>query len=175
MCKEKESPLAKQLPAVLKRAARYAEVQERLISPEGTFPVIGRSSAYRFGAFQTLSLVALRHELPKSVEPAAVRCALNAVIRRMTEAPGTFDKDGWLQAGIAGHQPAVKEKYISTGSLYLCLDGMLYLGLPADDPLWADPAKDWTQKRLWQPSRRSFSRARSRVSKRDILIVVEIE
>jgi hypothetical protein len=149
VCKEKNSPLARHLPVVLKRSARYAEIQERLISPEGTFPVIGRSSAYRFGAFQTLSEVALRHDLPKGVEPATVRCALNAVIRRMTEAPGTFDKDGWLQAGIAGHQPAVKEHYISTGSLYLCLDGMLHLGLPADDPLWTDPARDWTQKRLW--------------------------
>lgn len=149
VCEEKGSPLAKRFPEVLKRSARYAEVQERMISPEGTFPVIGRSSAYRFGAFQTLSLVALRHELPGSVDPAAVRCGLNAVIRKMTEAPGTFDKDGWLQAGVAGYQPAVKESYISTGSLYLCLDGMLHLGLPAEDPLWMGPARDWTQKRLW--------------------------
>ncbi|MES2474639.1 MAG: DUF2264 domain-containing protein [Verrucomicrobiota bacterium] len=149
VCQEKNSPWGKQLGKVLKRAARYAEVQERMISPEGTFPVIGRSSAYRFGAFQTLSLVALRRELPKSVEPAAVRGGLNAVIRRMTEAPGTFDKNGWLRAGVAGYQPAVKEGYISTGSLYLCLDGMLHLGLPASDALWAGPARDWTQKRLW--------------------------
>jgi hypothetical protein len=138
-----------QLPIVLGRAKRYAEVQERLISPEGTFPVIGRSSAYRFGAFQTLSLVALRRELPESVAPAAVRCGLGAVVRRMTEAPGTFDKDGWLRVGIAGYQPAVREGYISTGSLYLCLTGLLHLGLPAEDPFWNSPAKDWTQKRLW--------------------------
>ncbi|RYD44558.1 MAG: DUF2264 domain-containing protein, partial [Verrucomicrobiaceae bacterium] len=118
VCREKQSPLSKQLPTVLKRAARYAEVQERMISPEGTFPVIGRSSAYRFGAFQSLSQIALRKELPKAVEPAAVRTGMNAIIRRMTDAPGTFDKDGWLQPGIAGHQPAVKEGYISTGSLY---------------------------------------------------------
>jgi hypothetical protein len=149
VCREKKSPLASQLPTVLARANRYAEVQERLISPEGTFPVIGRSSAYRFGAFQTLSLVALRRELPKTVEPAAVRCGLTAVIRRMTEAPGTFDENGWLRAGVAGYQPAVKEGYISTGSLYLCLTGLLHLGLPADDPFWTAPAKDWTQKRIW--------------------------
>ncbi len=149
VCKERKSPLADQLPKVLGRAQRYAEIQERLISPEGTFPIIGRSSAYRFGAFQTLSLIALRHELPKSVDPAAVRCGLNAVVHRMIEAPGTFDAKGWLRPGIAGNQPAVKEGYISTGSLYLCLDGLLHLGLPADDPLWTAPAKDWTQKRLW--------------------------
>jgi hypothetical protein len=149
VCQEKKSPLASQFPVILARAQRYAEVQERLISPEGTFPVIGRSSAYRFGAFQALSLVALRHELPKSVEPAAVRCGLNAVIRRMIEAPGTFDEKGWLRVGVAGNQPAIRESYISTGSLYLCLTGLLHLGLPADDPLWTAPAKDWTQKRLW--------------------------
>lgn len=149
VCREKQSPLAKDLPVVLRRAARYAEVQERMISPEGTFPVIGRSSAYRFGAFQGLSQIALRKELPKTVEPAAVRTGLTAVVRRMTEAPGTFDKEGWLRAGIAGYQPAVREGYISTGSLYLCLTGLLHLGLPADDPFWTAPAKDWTQKRLW--------------------------
>ncbi len=149
VCQERKSPLGDQLPKILGRAQRYAEVQERMISPEGTFPVIGRSSAYRFGAFQTLSLIALRHELPKSIKSAAVRCSLNAVIRRMTEAPGTFDADGWLRAGVAGYQPAVREGYISTGSLYLCLDGLLHLGLSADDPLWVAPAEDWTQKRIW--------------------------
>jgi hypothetical protein len=149
VCQEKKSPLASQLPAVLARAKRYAEVQERLISPEGTFPVIGRSSAYRFGAFQTLSLMALRRELPKGVEPAAVRGCLGAVVRRMVDAPGTFDGDGWLRVGVAGYQPAVRESYISTGSLYLCLTGLLHLGLPADDPFWTAPARDWTQKRLW--------------------------
>ncbi len=149
VCREKGSPLAAKFPAILARAQRYAEVQERLISPEGTFPVIGRSSSYRFGAFQTLSLVALRHELPASVSPAAVRCGLSAVIRRMIEAPGTFDENGWLRVGVAGDQPAVRETYISTGSLYLCLTGILHLGLPADDPLWTSPAQGWTQKRLW--------------------------
>lgn len=149
VCTEKSSPLAAKFPEVLKRTSRYAEVQERMISPEGTFPVIGRSSTYRFGAFQALAVVALRHELPKTVEPAAVRCGLTMVMRRMLEAPGTFDKDGWLRAGVAGYQPAAREGYISTGSLYLCLAGLAHLGLPPDDPLWAAPARDWTQKRIW--------------------------
>jgi hypothetical protein len=38
--------------SALQRARRYAVIQEKLISPEGTFPAIGRSLAYRFGAFQ---------------------------------------------------------------------------------------------------------------------------
>ena len=46
---------------------RYGEIQERLISPEGTFPPIGRSITYRFGAFQLLAQLALQQTLPPSL------------------------------------------------------------------------------------------------------------
>ena len=133
----------------IRRAQRYAAIQERLISPEGTFPAIGRSIAYRFGAFQLLAQVALRRELPPEVTPAQVRGALTAVIRRSIEAPGTFDDAGWLRIGFAGHQPGVGERYISTGSLYLCAAGLLPLGLPAADPFWTDPPQPWTAQKAW--------------------------
>jgi hypothetical protein len=149
ICAEKKNPLSDLYPKVLKRAQRYAEVQERLISPEGTFPVIGRSSAYRFGALQHLSNMALLHELPPELKPGAVRSALTAVVRRMIEAPGTLDEQGWLQVGAVGHQQAIRENYISTGSLYLCLTGFVDLGLPANDPFWTAPAESWTQKQIW--------------------------
>jgi hypothetical protein len=149
VCVEMKHPLGELYPKVLARARRYAEVQERMISPEGTFPVIGRSSAYRFGALQHLSMMALLRELPAEVKPAAGRGALTAVIRRMMEAPGTFDEKGWLQVGAVGHQPSIREGYIATGSLYLCLTGLLHLGLPAEDPFWTASAEVWTQKRIW--------------------------
>ena len=133
----------------IRRAQRYAAIQERLISPEGTFPAIGRSIAYRFGAFQLLAQVALRRELPAEVSPAQVRGALTGVIRRSIEAPGTFDEAGWLRIGFAGHQPGVGERYISTGSLYLCAAGLLPLGLPAADPFWTDPPQPWTSQKAW--------------------------
>jgi hypothetical protein len=132
----------------VQRAQRYATQQERLISPEGTFPAVGRSLAYRFGAFQLLSQIALQHQLEAELQPAQVRCALTAVIRRMIEAPGTFDENGWLTIGFCGHQPEVGETYISTGSLYLCAAVFLPLGLPADDPFWQGQA-DWTAKKAW--------------------------
>src|SRR6185312_8900204 len=69
--------------------------------------------------------------------------------RRMVEAPGTFDQDGWLQIGSVGHQPSIRESYNATGSLYICLTGLLHLGLPANNPFWLVPAGDWTQKRIW--------------------------
>jgi hypothetical protein len=132
------------------RARRYAAIQERFVSPEGTFPPIGRSLAYRCGAFQLLGQMALRHELPDGVHPAQVRGALSAVIDRTMNAPGTFDSAGWLTVGFAGHQPRIGEGYISSGSAYLCAVGFLPLGLPAPDPFWAAPPEAWTAKALWQ-------------------------
>ena len=150
VCARRGHPLGALLPRVVERARRYAAVQERMISPEGTFPIIGRSSAYRFGALQHLSQMALQHELPPELPPAAVRGALTAVVRRMSAAPGVFDPEGWLQVGAVGHQPSIREHYIATGSLYLCLTGLVHLGLPADDPFWTAPAQPWTQLRIWR-------------------------
>jgi hypothetical protein len=134
---------------VLARARRHAAVQERLIGPDGTFPAIGRSIAYRAGAFQLLAQIALRRALPESVAPGQVRAALSAVLIRTLDAPGTFDASGWLRIGLAGHQPGVGERYISTGSLYLCATAFLPLGLPPDDPFWAQPAQPWTARLAW--------------------------
>ncbi|PYP79292.1 MAG: hypothetical protein DMD35_08815 [Gemmatimonadetes bacterium] len=133
----------------ISRARRYAAIQERLISPEGAFPPIGRSLAYRCGAFQLLGQMALRHELPEELRPAQVRGAMSAMIQRSMGAPGTFDAAGWLTVGFAGHQPKIGESYISSGSAYLCAVGLLPLGLPASDPFWSAPAEPWTSKALW--------------------------
>jgi hypothetical protein len=131
------------------RARRYAAILERQIAPDGSFPAIGRSIAYRFGAFHLLAQAALKHQLPEEVTPAQVRGALTAVIRRSISATGTFDKEGWLQIGFCGHQPGIGERYISTGSLYLCAVGLLPLGLPAGDEFWSAPPQPWTAARAW--------------------------
>jgi hypothetical protein len=136
-------------PIALERARRYAAIQERLISPEATFPVIGRSITYRFGAFHLLADMSLRKELPELVSPEQVRCALTAVMHRMIERPGTFDAKGWLTIGFAGHQPGLGEPYISTGSLYLCAAAWLPLGLPTSDLFWSGAAKPWTAAKIW--------------------------
>jgi len=131
------------------RLTRWAEIQERLIAPDGSYPAIGRSLSYRCGAFQGLALAALRHMLPDSVEPGQARRALTLVIRRTLESPGTWDADGWLRIGLAGHQPALGEPYISTGSLYLCSVALLPLGLPATDSFWSAPAGRTTAEKAW--------------------------
>ena len=135
---------------VLQRARRYAAIQERLISPEGTYPPIGRSLAYRFAVFQLLSKIALMEALDADIKPQQVRAALYTVIKRQIEAPGTFDKNGWLQIGIYGHQPKTGEIYISTGSLYACAEAFLFLGLPPSNALWNGKDEPWTSKKVWQ-------------------------
>jgi len=133
---------------VLKRAQRYSAIQESFISPEGIYPPIGRSLAYRFGAFQLLSKIALMQALPEEIKPQQVRAALYTLIKRQIEVPGTFDDKGWLRIGLYGHQPSVGEEYISTGSLYLCSEAFLVLGLPADNAFWTGKDEDWTQKKV---------------------------
>ncbi len=134
---------------VMTRAKRYAAIQERVIAPDGSFPAIGRSLAYRCGAFHHLAAMALRKDLPDGVTAEQVRGALTAVIRRTLDAPGTFDGQGWLRIGLCGHQPAIGETYISTGSLYLCTTVFLPLGLPANDVFWTGPSRPWTAQKVW--------------------------
>ena len=133
----------------MKRHARYAEQLERFISPEGTFPVVGRSICYRFGVFHALSQAALMHNLPVNVKPAQVRCALTAVIKRQLESPANFDDKGWLRVGFTGKQIEISESYINTGSVYLCAAVFLALGLPSTDEFWSDPFTEWTNLKAW--------------------------
>lgn len=133
----------------LKRIQRYSESLERMISPEGAYPPVGRSVTYRVGAFQPLGLLALRNALPEGIAPAQVRCALTAVMKRMFEMPGVFADGNWLTLGFAGHQPGIADVYSNSGSMYITSVGFLPLGLPADHAFWSDPFTDWTQRKAW--------------------------
>jgi hypothetical protein len=135
--------------SITTRAKRHAIIQERLIAPDGSFPAIGRSLCYRCGAFYHLAYLASREELPDTLPPAQVRTALNAVIDRTLLAPDTFDENGWLTLGLAGHQPNLAERYISTGSLYLCSTALLPLGLASTSSFWADQTINYTSQIIW--------------------------
>lgn len=138
------------LQKAVQRASRYAGVLERLINSDGSYPIIGRSVAYRFGAFQLLAQAALQGFLPREVSPAQTRCALTAVLDKVMERSDMFDSAGWLQPGVYGCQPGLAEGYICEGSLYLCESVFLPLGLPEEHGFWRDPDTAWTQKRIWQ-------------------------
>lgn len=147
---EADNTQAKTYNIALTHLKRYAAVQERMISPEGTYPPIGRSLAYRFGAFQALAMAGLMYQLPADIKPQQVRAALYTVIKKQIEAPHTFDEHGWLLIGIYGHQPGIGEPYISTGSLYLCSEAFLALGLPSSDNFWQGKDEAWTAKKVWE-------------------------
>lgn len=134
---------------ILKRAARYASELERMIGPEGSYPIIGRSICYRFGAFQMLSQAALEHMLEPHISPASVRCGLSAVITRVMSSPDLFDENGWLRPGVFGYQPELAEEYINIGSLYLCSAVFLPLGLAPQDAFWSAPDEEWSAKKVW--------------------------
>lgn len=149
ICRDQGHPLGDHFDKVKARAFRYAEVLEHMISPEGTFPVIGRSSTYRFAALQHLGYVGARVEWPEVLDPGATRAAMTTVIKRMIEAPGTFDENSWLQPGYVGHQPSARDRYNNTGALYNCTLGLAHLGMPSDHPFWTAPRAKWFQQRVW--------------------------
>lgn len=139
----------KEYDIAYKRMQRYASFQERYISPEGTYPVVGRSSTYRAGAFQPLTLLALEGALPEDVKPAQVRCALTAVLKNLF-VPTTFTKGDWLQLGLVGDkQQNIADVYSNTGSMYITSLAFLPLGLPASHEFWSGPFTDWTQRKAW--------------------------
>ncbi|WP_262707460.1 DUF2264 domain-containing protein [Rufibacter latericius] len=146
---EKKKNYTWYVPNLLKITQRYAELQERMIHTDGSFPVIGRSITYRGGAFHHLADMAYRKQLPESLSPGQVRSALTAVLNKTMEAPTTFTKEGWLNIGLYGHQPDVADFYITTGSLYLCATIFLPLGLPETDTFWASPTTPWTAVKAW--------------------------
>lgn len=133
----------------VKRMQRYGAILERMISPEGSFPVVGRSMTYRMGIFHVLSLLAFQQKLPEGISGAQVRAALTCVMKRMFAAPGNFNGKGFLQLGFAGHQPRLADVYTNNGSLYLTTLAFLPLGLPAGHPFWTDAPQDWTAKKAW--------------------------
>jgi hypothetical protein len=133
----------------LKRMQRYAEHLERFISPQGTFPPIGRSLTYRTAAFQPLALLAWRKQLPASLPEGQVRAAMHAVHQAIWSAPGNFGPEGFLTIGFVGHQPSLGDWYSNNGSMYIASASMLSLGLPENDSYWTSPALDWTQKKAF--------------------------
>jgi len=140
----------KNLEDAKKRMQRYGIILERLISPEGTFPLFGRSMTYRLGVFQPLALLSWKRFLPEELPDGQVRSALTSVMKRMFSNEGNFNEGGFLQLGFAGHQPGLADWYTNNGSMYLTSEVFLPLGLPADHLFWTSPSQDWTTKKAWE-------------------------
>ena len=132
-----------------KRMQRYAEHQERMISPEGYYPVIGRSSTYRNGGFQPLAAVALDKKLPETLKPGQVRAAMTAMLKKIY-VHDIYDKYGWLVLGLtSAKQGNIADSYTNTGSLYEASLSFIALGLPESDEFWSSKPEPWTSQKAF--------------------------
>ncbi len=150
------------LQEVRKRMQKWSVILERFISPEGTFPVVGRSIPYRMAVLQPLAQLAWRKQLPQELHNGQVRAAITAVANRMffgqVENPAktakalskNYNAGGFLTIGFVGPHPNVADWYTNNGSLYMTSLAFLPLGLPETDPFWTDPAEKWTSKKAWE-------------------------
>ena len=133
----------------LKRAQKFSIILERFISPEGTFPVIGRSTPYRMAAMQPLALMAWYQKLPRELSNGQVRAALTQVMHRMYDQQQNYNEGGFLTIGFCGHQPETADWYTNNGSLYMTSLSLMPLGLPANHDFWTCKAEPWTQVKAW--------------------------
>ena len=130
------------------RCQKYAVELERFISPEGTFPVIGRSIPYRLAALQPLALVAWYDRMPAGLSYGQVRAALTRSLHRMMDGDRNY-RGEYLTIGFCGSQPDAADWYTNNGSLYITASVFLPLGLPANHPFWTDAPQPWTQVKAW--------------------------
>lgn len=152
------------LAEVRKRMQKYSVILERFVSPEGTYPVFGRSIPYRLAVLQPLSMLAWQKRLPEELPAGQVRAAITAVMKRMykgdiellftgkttDDAPTNFNPNGFLTIGFVGAHPNVADWYTNNGSLYMTSLAFMPLGLPADDPFWTDAPLPWTSRKAWE-------------------------
>lgn len=158
---EKKARLAITHDLALRRMQRFNVLLERLISPEATYPPIGRSITYRMAAFQSLALSAWRYGLPDRLTNGMVRNALTSVMKRMFAGDDNFDEKGYLILGFNGNQPDIADYYTNSGSLYITSLVFLPLGLSADHDFWTAPAEKWTSQRAWggEPFQKDYHEA----------------
>lgn len=134
----------------LDRMQRMGIILERLVSPEGTFPVFGRSITYRAAVFQPLAMLAWHNQLPEEISQGQVRAAMTAVLKKMFSDERNFNDEGYLTLGFNGKQPEVSDSYTNNGSLYLTAVAFLPLGLPDTDSFWTCQSEKWTSKKAWE-------------------------
>ncbi len=135
---------------ILKRLQRYAIITERLISPEGTFPVLGRSITYRSAFLHPLAFLAWKDKLPSALKQGQVRSAMTTVLQNLFKKQQNYNNKGYLCIGFNGHQPRIANSYTNNGSLYMASLAFLPLGLPQNHPFWTSQSEAWTSKKAWE-------------------------
>ena len=137
------------LDVQLMRSSRLSSQLERTIAPDATYPLIGSCLSYRCGVFHLLSQAALLKILPRNINPAQVRSALTAILKKQFGDNKNFSSNGWLLLGLNGSQTDISESDINTGSLYFCCTVFLPLGLDSSDVFWTSQSAEWTSVQAW--------------------------
>jgi len=134
---------------VNKRALRYCEFLERLISHDGSFPPLGRSITYRFAAFHLLSYCIFNSSISTSHTYSALRNALTKVLINILN-KDIYNTGGFLTLGFSAQQNNIADSYSNTGSCYIAATGFLVLGLPSTHEFWScDKNSMFTQEACW--------------------------
>ncbi|MFT4071629.1 MAG: DUF2264 domain-containing protein [Dysgonamonadaceae bacterium] len=149
LCRRKNLETKIGFELALRRMQRYNVLQERMVSPEGTFPLIGRSITYRMGVFQSLALSAWKYGLPESLSYGLVRNMLTQVMKKLFQQERNFTKEGFLHLGFFGYQPDIADYYTNTGSLYMTALSFLPLGLDPQHEFWTAAPEEWTSRKAW--------------------------
>ena len=121
----------------------YVEILETCSKNRFPTPISYKLAISRMQRFNTFIE---RLISPEGTFPAFGR---SVVMRNMFSVDGNFDDKGFLALGFAGHQPDLANYYTNNGSLYMTSLVFLPLGLPADHPIWSDPAEEWTSQKAW--------------------------
>jgi GR25 family glycosyltransferase involved in LPS biosynthesis len=132
------------------RCIRYSEFLERIIGSDGTYPPLGRSIVYRFGAFHALAYCIYNQNISRQHTYPQLQRALSKVMKCIIT-DLVFDSDGMLQLGFTGNQPCIADDYSSWGSCYLTTLGFLPLGLDKTHAFWSDSSIDhYSQELAWK-------------------------
>lgn len=134
---------------------RQSEFLERLIGPNGSFPIFGRSAVYRTAIFHALVACVCVNALPHTLSYGQVRNGLNAVIENIfnNEKIKIVDENGFLTFGFSGYQPEMADEYSNSGSIYFTLLIFMPLGLDENHIFWKSGTgsmeDEWSQKKLY--------------------------
>ncbi|MET0425852.1 MAG: DUF2264 domain-containing protein [Actinoplanes sp.] len=120
------------------RLDRYLRDAIALIGADGSPLLQGRSLTYRFAAAAPFWAGALAG-VP-SLPAGALRHAATSIIRHFAER-GAPDAGGLLSIGWHHPWPRLAQSYSGPGSPYWAGKGLLGLIMPADHPVWTEPAR----------------------------------
>ncbi|KAF7546541.1 hypothetical protein G7046_g9270 [Stylonectria norvegica] len=115
----------------------------RYFDAQGAVIPFGRSLIYRFacGAFFSALALAKVPDMPKPLDtPGAMKGFILRHLRWWARnSSDTFHSDGTLNFGWIYPNMYLTEDYNSPQSAYWALKAFIAIGLPADNPFWAEP------------------------------------